>query len=135
MDQGIDKKRIIKNTILLYGRMVLSLLINLYCSRVVLQTLGVIDYGVFNVVGGVIVLFTFISGAGAVVYFSGAGGYDGSQTTYGSFLLPGSAGGYVLAAVVSFTVGVALTLFLLMRRRKNGGDFTDESKEDDDAKD
>lgn len=62
MDLGIDKKRIIKNTILLYGRMVLSLLINLYCSRVVLQTLGVIDYGVFNVVGGVIVLFTFISG-------------------------------------------------------------------------
>ena len=60
--KGIDKKRIIKNTILLYGRMVLSLLINLYCSRVVLQTLGVIDYGVFNVVGGVVMLFTFISG-------------------------------------------------------------------------
>ena len=62
MNNDIDKKKIIKNTILLYGRMALSLLINLYCSRLVLQTLGVIDYGVFNVVGGVVALFTFISG-------------------------------------------------------------------------
>lgn len=58
---GIDKKRIIKNTFLLYGRMVLTLLINLYCSRIVLQALGVVDYGVFNVVAGVVVLFTFVS--------------------------------------------------------------------------
>ena len=59
---GINKKRIVKNTILLYVRMMLTLLINLYCSRVVLQVLGVIDYGVYNVVGGVVALFTFISG-------------------------------------------------------------------------
>ena len=58
---GIDKKRIIKNTFLLYGRMVLTLLINLYCGRVVLQALGVVDYGVYNVVAGVVVLFTFVS--------------------------------------------------------------------------
>ena len=58
---GIDKQKIFKNTILLYGRMVLSLLINLYCSRLVLQALGVVDYGVYNVVGGVVVLFTLIS--------------------------------------------------------------------------
>ena len=62
MEQNsIDKKRIIKNTILLYGRMVLSLLINLYCGRVILQVLGVVDYGVYNVVAGVVVLFTFVS--------------------------------------------------------------------------
>lgn len=59
---GINKKRIVKNTILLYVRMMLTLLINLYCSRVILQVLGVIDYGVYNVVGGVVALFTFISG-------------------------------------------------------------------------
>lgn len=58
----LDKTKIIKNTILLYVRMAFSLLINLYCSRVVLRTLGVIDYGVYDVVGGVVVLFTMISG-------------------------------------------------------------------------
>lgn len=56
-----DKRKIVKNTILLYGRMVFSLLINLYCSRLVLQALGVVDYGVYNVVGGVVALFTLIS--------------------------------------------------------------------------
>ena len=40
----------------------MTLLINLYCSRLVLQTLGVVDYGVYDVVGGVVVLFTLISG-------------------------------------------------------------------------
>lgn len=59
---SIDKKTIFKNTILLYTRMVLSLLISLYCSRVVLQALGVVNYGVYDVVGGVVVLFTLISG-------------------------------------------------------------------------
>lgn len=59
---SIDKRKLIKNSILLYGRMFLSLLINLYCSRVVLRTLGVVDYGVFDVVGGVVVLFTFFTG-------------------------------------------------------------------------
>lgn len=59
---GIDQRRLIKNTILLYGRMAFSLLINLYCSRVVLRTLGVVDYGVYDVVGGVVVLFTFFTG-------------------------------------------------------------------------
>ena len=42
--------------------MTMTLLINLYCSRLVLQTLGVVDYGVYDVVGGVVVLFTLISG-------------------------------------------------------------------------
>ena len=67
------------------------------------------------------VLFTFLTGVGAGVYFSGSEGYEGARTVYGSFLLPGSAGGYVLAAVVSFTLGVALTLFLLWRRKSKSG--------------
>lgn len=57
----VDKKRIVKNTILLYLRMLLTLVISLYTSRIVLQTLGVIDFGVYNVVGGVVILFTFFS--------------------------------------------------------------------------
>ena len=61
-NHSIDKRKLIKNSILLYGRMLLSMLINLYCSRVVLRTLGVVDYGVYDVVGGVVVLFTFFTG-------------------------------------------------------------------------
>lgn len=58
-----DNNRIAKNTILLYGRMFLMLLISLYTSRIILQVLGVVDYGLFNVVGGIISMFAFINGA------------------------------------------------------------------------
>lgn len=56
-----DNSRLAKNTILLYLRMALMMCINLYTSRIVLQTLGVEDYGIFNVVGGVIVMFSFLT--------------------------------------------------------------------------
>lgn len=58
-----DNKRIIKNTLLLYVRMLLILLVNLYTSRVVLEVLGVADYGIYNLVGGVVVLFSFLNNA------------------------------------------------------------------------
>ncbi|MCR5573869.1 MAG: lipopolysaccharide biosynthesis protein [Bacteroidaceae bacterium] len=50
-----------KNTILLYFRMILMMCINLYTSRIVLHTLGVEDYGIYNVVGGVVVMFSFLT--------------------------------------------------------------------------
>lgn len=59
----IDNKRIAKNTLLLYLRMLLLMGISLYTSRIVLHTLGVEDFGIYNVVGGVIVLFGFINNA------------------------------------------------------------------------
>lgn len=58
-----NNKRIAKNTIMLYIRMLILMLISLYTSRVVLQELGVVDFGIYNIVGGVIVLFSFINGA------------------------------------------------------------------------
>lgn len=45
----------------LYVRMLLSLLVSLYTSRVVLNALGASDYGIYNVVGGVVVMFAFMS--------------------------------------------------------------------------
>lgn len=60
-DQIANNKRIAKNTILLYIRMFFTLLVGLYTSRVVLSTLGVSDYGLHNVVGGIITLFTFLN--------------------------------------------------------------------------
>jgi len=55
--------RIAKNTVFLYLRSVLTLIIGLYTSRVVLSTLGVEDYGVYIVVGGVVAMFSSFSGA------------------------------------------------------------------------
>ena len=46
----------------LYIRMLFSLLVGLYTSRVVLQTLGISDYGLYNVVGGFVSIFMFING-------------------------------------------------------------------------
>lgn len=54
-------KRILKNSILLYVRMFVQMGISLYTSRIILQALGVTDFGLYNVVGGVITMFTFIS--------------------------------------------------------------------------
>mgnify|MGYP000494174916 FL=1 len=45
-----NNSRIAKNTILLYFRMILTMLVSLYTSRVVLNTLGVSDFGFYNVV-------------------------------------------------------------------------------------
>ena len=53
--------RLMKNTILLYFRMILMMCINLYTSRIVLHTLGVEDYGIYNVVGGVVVMCSFLT--------------------------------------------------------------------------
>lgn len=58
-----NNKRIAKNTLLLYVRTLFTMLVTLYTSRVVLNTLGVEDYGVYNVVGGVVAMFGFINGS------------------------------------------------------------------------
>lgn len=63
MNQSSNNKRIAKNTLLLYFRMLLTMLVSLYTSRVVLKELGVDDYGIYNVVGGVVAMFNVISGA------------------------------------------------------------------------
>ncbi len=60
-DYSTNNKRIAKNTLLLYFRSILLILISLYTSRVILQSLGVLDYGIYNVVGGVVTMFTMIS--------------------------------------------------------------------------
>lgn len=58
-----DNKKIAKNTLLLYARMILLMLVSLYTSRVILNGLGVADYGIYNVVGGVVTMFTMLSGS------------------------------------------------------------------------
>ena len=58
-----DKKLIAKNTIFLYIRMFLVMCVTLYTSRVILDTLGAADYGIYDVVGGIVIMFSFLSGS------------------------------------------------------------------------
>jgi O-antigen/teichoic acid export membrane protein len=74
--------RIAKNTLMLYFRQILIMLVSLYTVRVVLNTLGVEDYGIYNMVAGVVTMFSFLSGSMATAcqrYFSfeiGRGDYE-----------------------------------------------------------
>lgn len=56
-----NNKRIARNVIMLYFRMIFTLCVGLFTSRIVLQTLGIVDYGINNVVGGIVVMFDFIN--------------------------------------------------------------------------
>jgi len=58
-----NTSRIAKNTLLLYFRMLLTMGVSLYTSRVILNALGVEDYGIYNVVGGVVAMFGILSGS------------------------------------------------------------------------
>ena len=57
-----NNKRIAKNTLLLYIRMLLLMGVTLYTSRVILEVLGIEDFGIYNVVGGIVAMFAFING-------------------------------------------------------------------------
>lgn len=61
MEKSEKTKRIAENTLFLYLRMLFSMLVSLYTSRVVLNTLGIEDYGIYNVVGGFVAMFSLIS--------------------------------------------------------------------------
>lgn len=61
MSASENNKRIAKNAIFLYIRMFFSLCISLYTSRVVLKVLGIEDFGIYNVVGGVVAMFSFLN--------------------------------------------------------------------------
>lgn len=63
INSRIDDRRIAKNTLYMYIRMFFTMSIGLYTSRAVLAALGFEDYGVYNVVGGVVAMFGFINGA------------------------------------------------------------------------
>lgn len=101
-DTSQNNKRIAKNTLLLYFRMLFMLVISLYTSRVVLNTLGVVDYGINNVVGGVIAMLGFLTGSlGAassryITYDLGRGDMAVMKKTFGNIL----SIHFILAAII-----------------------------------
>lgn len=87
-----NDKRIARNTIYLYGRMMLTIFVSLYTSRVILDVLGVSDYGIYNVVGGIVTILGFLNGtmSGAtsrfLSYELGAGDPDKLRKTFSAAL-------------------------------------------------
>ncbi|MFR9593612.1 MAG: lipopolysaccharide biosynthesis protein, partial [Rikenellaceae bacterium] len=61
MNNTNNNARIARNTLMLYFRLLITIVVTLYVSRVLLSALGVEDYGIYNVVGGVVTMFTMIS--------------------------------------------------------------------------
>ena len=57
-----NSKRIAKNTLFLYFRTFIIMAVSIFTSRVILNVLGVEDYGIYNVVGGIVVMFSLLSG-------------------------------------------------------------------------
>ena len=55
-----NNKRIAKNTLFLYIRTIFTMVVSLYTSRIVLATLGVDDFGIYNVVGGIVMFLSLI---------------------------------------------------------------------------
>ena len=102
---GSSNKTIAKNTIMLYLRMMVNMTISLYTSRVVLQTLGVVDFGIYGVVGGVVSMFMFFNNsmAGAtsrfLTYELGCGDLNKLKEIFSSALI--------------LHIGIALLIFLL----------------------
>ncbi|MFD2698501.1 oligosaccharide flippase family protein [Mesonia sediminis] len=58
-----ENKRIAKNTLFLYLRMFLTMAVGLYTSRLVLEALGAVDYGIYGLVGGIVTMFAFLNSA------------------------------------------------------------------------
>lgn len=109
-----DHKRIAKNTIFLYIRMLLLMLVSLYTSRVVLAVLGVEDYGIYNVVGGIVVLFTFINNSMVTStqrYLNYELGRDDSLQAQRVFSI--SLNIHVLIALLIFLLSETVGLWLL----------------------
>ena len=104
-DQISNNQRIAKNTMMLYIRMLLSMVVSLYTSRVVLEVLGVEDYGIYGVVGGVVAMFSFLNSsmAGATSRFLtfeiGRGDEQRLKDTFSSALI--------------IHIGIALVVFIL----------------------
>lgn len=109
-----NNKHIAKNTLMLYIRMLLSMAVSLYTSRVVLNTLGVEDYGIYNVVGGVVAMFGFLNAtmSGATSRFLtfelGKGNYQRLKDTFSSALLI-----HIAIAIVILVVAETIGLWFL----------------------
>lgn len=106
-----NNHRIAKNTFLLYIRMLLTMGVSLYTSRVVLNTLGVVDFGIYNIVGGIVVLFSFLNAAMSsatqrfLSFELGKGAIDGAKQVF-SMSMTAHISIVFLVIVLAETIGL-----------------------------
>ena len=104
-DNSSNNRRIAKNTLLLYFRMLFLMAVSLYTSRVVLNALGVEDFGIYNVVGGVVAMFSMLSGSFSaaitrfITYELGTGNRENLKKIFSS--------------AVTIQIGLAVLIILL----------------------
>lgn len=116
-DTTSNNKRIAKNTIMLYIRMFISMVVGLYTSRVVLATLGVEDYGIYGVVGGVVAMMGFLNASmsGATSRFLtfelGRGDKDRLAKTFSSALIV-----HIAIAIIVFILAETVGLWFLCNK-------------------
>ena len=116
-----NNKRIAKNTLLLYVRMLFMMAVSLYTSRVILNALGVVDFGINNVVGGVIAMLGFLtSSLGAassryITYDLGKGDMTVMQKTFGNILSI-----HLILATIILLVGETLGLWFMSTQLQTG---------------
>mgnify|MGYP006967124825 CR=1 FL=1 len=106
-----NNKRIAKNTLMLYIRMGLGMVVSLYTSRIVLQTLGVEDFGIYGVVGGIVAMFIFLNNCMSaatsrfLTFEMGKGDKERLRDTFSSALII-HIGIALLILILAETVGV-----------------------------
>ena len=114
---GTSNRIIAKNTILLYFRMLVTMAVSLFTSRVVLQSLGVDDYGLYQAVGGVVGFISFIRGALSagssrfITYKLGEGDMAALRTVFSTTLTI-----HVLLAIIVVVLAETVGLWFVMNK-------------------
>ena len=117
-----NNKRIAKNTLFLYIRTIFTMVVSLYTSRIVLATLGVDDFGIYNVVGGIVMFLSFLntSMAGATQRFLnfefGKNDMNGVKRVFSNAL--------IIHFIIAFIVVLLAESFLPNRLHSFGLSFT-----------
>lgn len=113
-DNSRSNKRIAKNTLLLYMRQLLIMVVSLYTSRVVLKALGVTDFGIYNVVAGVVTMLSFVmhtmaSATQRYLAYDLAGGNEKRlKETFGLVMIT-----YIVLAVVTVFLAESVAVWFL----------------------
>ena len=125
-DTSANNKRIAKNTLLLYVRMLFIMAVSLYTSRVILSTLGVEDYGIYNVVGGVVAMFGFLNGSMSdatqrfITFAIGKGNQNKLKTVFSTTLQI-----HILIAIIIVILSETIGLWFLYNKLQIPTDRTD----------
>ena len=109
-----NNKRIAKNTVFLYFRMIVTVVVSLFTTRVVLKTLGVEDYGIYQTIGGLVAILGYLNGALSagssrfLTYELGKGDYNKLQRTFSTVFFV-----HLFLAVIVVIIGETIGLWFL----------------------